>query len=102
MVYDEIERASRTELRELQSDRLTRTVKRAYEDVPFYREALDAAGVEPDEIADVSAIDRLPFTTKADFRAEYPDGLVAVPREDRARLHASSGTTGKPDRKSVV
>ena len=96
MVYDEIERASRTELRELQSDRLTRTVKRAYEDVPFYREALDAAGVEPDEIADVSAIDRLPFTTKADFRAEYPDGLVAVPREDRARLHASSGTTGKP------
>jgi phenylacetate-CoA ligase len=96
MVYDEIERASRTELRELQSDRLTRTVKRAYKRVPFYREALDAAGVEPDEIADVSAIDRLPFTTKADFRAEYPDGLVAVPREDRARLHASSGTTGKP------
>jgi phenylacetate-CoA ligase len=96
MVYDEIERASRAELRELQSDRLARTVRRAYEDVPFYRAALEAAGVEPGSIETVDDIDRLPFTTKADFRSEYPDGLFAVPREDLARLHASSGTTGTP------
>jgi phenylacetate-CoA ligase len=96
MVYDEIERTSRVELRELQSDRLARTVKRAYEDVPFYRAALEEASVKPGDVEDVTDIDRLPFTTKADFRSEYPDGLVAVPREALARLHASSGTTGVP------
>jgi len=96
MVYDEIERASREELRDLQSERLRRTVMRAYEDVPFYRAMLDEAGVAPNEIESVADIDRLPFTTKEDFRDQYPDGLFAVPREDVVRLHASSGTTGKP------
>jgi phenylacetate-CoA ligase len=96
MVYDEIERAPRTELRDLQSERLARTVQRVYEDVPFYREALDEAGVRPADVDDISAIGRLPFTTKEDFRTEYPDGLFAVPRADVVRLHASSGTTGTP------
>lgn len=96
MVYDEIERASRTELRDLQSDRLRRTVKRAYEDVPFYREALDEVDVTPADVDGIADLDRLPFTTKEDFREEYPDGLFAVEREEIVRLHASSGTTGKP------
>jgi phenylacetate-CoA ligase len=96
MVYDEIERASREELADLQSDRLAWTVKRAYEDVPFYRDALDDADVTPDDIESVADVDRLPFTTKEDFRDQYPDGLFAVPRAEVVRVHASSGTTGTP------
>jgi phenylacetate-CoA ligase len=96
MVYHDVETASRDTLRDLQSDRLDATVRRAYDEVPFYRDALDEAGVEPGEITGIGDLERLPFTTKEDFRDEYPDGLFAVPDEDVRRIHASSGTTGKP------
>lgn len=86
----------RAELRELQTDRLKQTVERAYENVPFYRTALDEAGVAPSDIDSVDDISQLPMTTKEDFRDEYPDGLFAVPGDEIRRIHASSGTTGKP------
>ncbi|WP_227354482.1 phenylacetate--CoA ligase PaaK [Haladaptatus salinisoli] len=96
MAYSDTEMSSRDELRALQDERLAETVERAYENVPFYRNALDEAGVSPDDIEGVEDISRLPFTTKEDFRDEYPDGMFAVPREEIRRIHASSGTTGKP------
>ncbi|WP_135805585.1 phenylacetate--CoA ligase PaaK [Halorussus marinus] len=96
MVYSDIESAPREELRALQSERLAETVANAYENVDFYREALDEAGVDPDEIEGVEDVSKLPFTTKTDFRDEYPDGLFAVDHDDVRRIHASSGTTGKP------
>jgi len=96
MVYDGVETASREDLRDLQSERLRETVKLAYERVPFYERALDEAGIEPGEIDGVDDVERLPFTTKEDFREEYPDGLFAVDWGDVRRIHASSGTTGKP------
>lgn len=88
--------ASRDRLRDLQDERLVETVRRAYENVPFYREALDEAGVSPGGLSGVDDIERLPFTTKEDFRDQYPDGLFAVDDEAVERIHASSGTTGKP------
>ena len=91
-----VERRSREELRELQAERLRATVQRAYENVPFYREALDEAGVAPEDIDSVEDVTRLPTTTKEDFRDEYPDGLFAVDDDEVRRIHASSGTTGKP------
>ncbi|NHN49020.1 phenylacetate--CoA ligase [Halostella sp. JP-L12] len=96
MVYHDIERSPRDDLRDLQGDRLADTVRRAYENVPFYRDALDDAGVAPDDVTDIDDVERLPFTTKEDFRDEYPDGLFAVDDEAVRRIHASSGTTGKP------
>ncbi|WP_440006368.1 phenylacetate--CoA ligase PaaK [Halomicrococcus sp. SG-WS-1] len=96
MVYSDIEAASRDELRSLQGDRLAETVAYAYENVPFYRDALDEAGVAPDDVESVADVTELPFTTKEDFRDEYPDGLFAVGHADVNRIHASSGTTGKP------
>ncbi|MFC4549652.1 MULTISPECIES: phenylacetate--CoA ligase PaaK [Halorussus] len=96
MAYSEIETASRDELRNLQDERLAETVRYAYENVDFYREALDEAGVSPDDIRSVDDVSKLPFTRKEDFREEYPDGLFAVDHEDVRRIHASSGTTGKP------
>jgi len=96
MGYHDVETVSRETLRDLQGDRLAETVRRAYDEVPFYRDALEEAGVDPAAISDVSDVERLPFTTKEDFRDEYPDGLFAVPDEDVRRIHASSGTTGKP------
>ncbi|WP_227373551.1 phenylacetate--CoA ligase PaaK [Haladaptatus halobius] len=96
MAYSDTEMSSRDELRALQDERLAETVARAYENVSFYRNALDDAGVSPDDIEGVEDISHLPFTTKEDFRDEYPDGMFAVPREDIRRIHASSGTTGKP------
>ncbi|WP_115864354.1 phenylacetate--CoA ligase PaaK [Halorussus litoreus] len=96
MAYSDIETASREDLRELQDDRLAETVEYAYENVDFYREALDEAGVSPDDVDSVDDLAELPFTTKEDFRDEYPDGLFAVDHEDVRRIHASSGTTGKP------
>ncbi len=95
-MIEEIEHASRSELRELQSARLRATVERAYEHVPFYRNALDEAGVTPGDVRGVEDLPELPFTTKADFRDQYPDGLFAVDDEELLRIHASSGTTGKP------
>ncbi len=91
-----IERASADELRALQLARLKETVAHAYTHVPHYRRAFDAAGVAPGDVRSLDDLARLPFTTKADLRDNYPFGMFAVPRERIARIHASSGTTGKP------
>ena len=96
MVYKPVEASDRSELRDLQSDQLQKTVQHAYENVPYYRDQLDEIGVTPEDIQTVDEISELPFTTKEDFRDEYPDGLFAVDDEDVLRIHASSGTTGKP------
>ncbi|MFC4360582.1 phenylacetate--CoA ligase PaaK [Halobium salinum] len=96
MVYNDIETAPREALRDLQDERLRDAVSRAYENVPFYRERLDEAGVAPEDVGSVDDVTKLPFTTKGDFREEYPDGLFAVDWDDVSRIHASSGTTGKP------
>jgi len=96
MVHNDVETAGREVLTELQNERLRATVQTAYEEVPFYRDAFDEAGLSPDDIAGVEDLNRLPFTTKEDFRDEYPDGLFAVNWGDVRRIHASSGTTGKP------
>jgi phenylacetate-CoA ligase len=93
---DPIERASADELRALQLVRLKETVRRAYDNVPHYRSALDERGIAPQDIKELSDLGRLPFTTKEDLRANYPFGMFAVPREHVVRVHASSGTTGKP------
>ncbi|WP_299051306.1 phenylacetate--CoA ligase PaaK [uncultured Nocardioides sp.] len=93
---DPIERASTDELRALQTERLRWTVRHAYENVPHYRAAFEAAGAHPDDVRELSDLARLPFTTKADLRENYPFGMFAVPRERVARVHASSGTTGRP------
>ncbi len=91
-----IETAPIEELRELQLSRLRQTVRRAYGNVGHYRDAFDRAGVQPDDIRSLSDLARLPFTTKEDLRRSYPYGMFAVPREQVVRIHASSGTTGKP------
>ncbi|MDZ5459714.1 phenylacetate--CoA ligase PaaK [Azohydromonas lata] len=91
-----IERASRDEIAALQLQRLRRTLEHAYENVPHYRRAFDAKGVHPSDLKTLSDIARFPFTTKHDLRDNYPFGLFAVPRQQVARVHASSGTTGKP------
>ena len=96
MARKPIEAADRAEIRELQVDRLRATVENAYENVPFYREQLDDMGVAPGDIGSVEDVRKLPMTTKEDFRDEYPDGLFAVDDEEIRRIHASSGTTGKP------
>ena len=90
------ETLSRGELAALQLQRLQATVERAYSKVPHVRRKLDAAGVSRERIKTLADIARLPFTTKADLRDNFPFGLFAVPREQVLRLHASSGTTGKP------
>ncbi len=91
-----IETASVDELREVQFERLRWSVRHAYDHVPHYRAAFDAAGVHPDDVKTLADIARLPFTTKADLRDNYPFGMLAVPRDQVARVHASSGTTGRP------
>ena len=96
MAHKPIEAADRAEIRELQTDRLRATVENAYENVPFYRDQLDDMGVSPKDIGSVEDVRKLPMTTKEDFRDEYPDGLFAVDHDDVRRIHASSGTTGKP------
>lgn len=90
-----IECATRSVLEIIQSKRLKKIVKSNYENVPFYREKLDTAGVKPEDITSIHDIVKLPFTTKQDLRDTYPFGLVAVPRKELYRVHASSGTTGK-------
>ena len=96
MVYNEVETASRDELRDLQTSRLQETVEHVYENVPWYRDRLEDAGVEPSDVEDVADVSTLPFTTKEDIRDNYPDDLFAVPHDELRRIHASSGTTGKP------
>jgi phenylacetate-CoA ligase len=91
-----IERASVDELRALQLERLRWSLAHAYAHVPHYRAAFDAAGTHPDDVKDLADLARLPTTAKADLRANYPFGMFAVPREQVVRVHASSGTTGKP------
>ena len=86
----------REEMRALQSERLRKTVKTCYEKVPFYKRKMDELGVTPDDIKSVDDVTKLPFTTKYDLRDEYPYGLQAVPMSEVKRIHASSGTTGKP------
>src|SRR5947209_6600679 len=86
----------RAELAILQTQRLQQQVTRAYERVPFYRQALEECGVHPEDIRVLDDIERLPFTVKDNFRTTYPYGLFAVPLKEVVRLHASSGTTGKP------
>jgi phenylacetate-CoA ligase len=95
-LLDAGERLDLVALRALQRERLAATLRLAYEKVPHYRRAFDAAGVSPADFRDLPDLGKFPFTTKADLRANYPFAMFAVPREAVARLHASSGTTGKP------
>ena len=83
-------------IRDLQLTRLKWSLRHAYDNVPHYKTAFDAAGVRPDDLQSLTDLARFPYTTKADLRANYPLGMLAVPREKLARIHASSGTTGKP------
>jgi len=91
-----IETASRDEIEALQLKRLRWTLQHAYDNVPHYRQAFDDRGVHPEELRQLSDLAKFPFTTKKDLRDNYPFGLFAVPREQVLRIHASSGTTGKP------
>jgi len=91
-----IERASRDELAHVQLERMRRSLAHAYARVPHYRAAFDAAGVRPDDLRTLADLAKFPFTTKQDLRANYPFGMFAVPMDDVVRIHASSGTTGKP------
>ena len=96
MIWAKEETLSRAEIEALQLARLQETVCRVYEKVQPYREKMDAAGVKPDDIRTLSDLKRLPFVTKQDMRDNYPFGLFAVPKDELVRIHASSGTTGKP------
>lgn len=91
-----IETASRDEVQALQQQRLRWTLQHAYDNVPHYQRAFDAKGVHPSDLKQLSDLSKFPFTVKKDLRDNYPFGMFAVPREKVARIHASSGTTGKP------
>ena len=91
-----IECLSRQAMRALQSERLSALVYRVYNNVAFYRQRMDEMGVKPSDIRSIDDIVKLPFTYKQDLRDNYPYGLFAVPMKDIVRVHASSGTTGKP------
>ena len=93
---DAIENASRDEIAALQLERLRKTLTHAYNNVNHYKAKFDAAGVHPEDLKTLQDLARFPFTTKADLRDTYPFGMFAVPREQVLRIHASSGTTGKP------
>lgn len=93
--FSAIETAPREEIAALQCYRLIRMVRRVYENVPFYRKKLDEMGIRPGDIRTLDDLRRLPFTYKQDLRDNYPYGLFAVPQAQLARIHASSGTTGK-------
>lgn len=92
----DIEFASRDRISALQLERLRWSLQHAYDNVPHYRAAFDAAGAHPGDVSDLSDLARFPFTTKVDLRANYQFGMFAVPRDRVARIHASSGTTGQP------
>lgn len=91
-----IEKASRDELQALQLQRLKWSLQHAYDNSPVYRKKFDAAGVRPDDLTSLADLAKFPFTTKQDLRDNYPYGMFAVPMENVSRIHASSGTTGKP------
>ncbi len=96
MFNEEFETLPRPALEALQLKRLKSTLARVYANVPFYRASLDKAGLTPDDVRGLEDLQKLPFTYKQDMRDSYPYGLFAVPLEDIVRIHASSGTTGKP------
>ncbi|MCM2308462.1 MAG: phenylacetate--CoA ligase [Sulfuritalea sp.] len=91
-----IEKASRDELQSLQLQRMQWSLKHAYDNVPHYRKKYDAAGVHPNDLKQLSDLAKFPFTTKLDLRDTYPYGMFATPMREVVRVHASSGTTGKP------
>ncbi|MEB3421041.1 phenylacetate--CoA ligase PaaK [Salipiger marinus] len=93
---DPIEIASRDEIAALQQSRMAWSLRHAYENSPFYRKRFDDHGVHPDDFTTLADLAKFPFTTKQDLRDTYPFGMFAVPREKLARIHGSSGTTGKP------
>ena len=93
---DPIEIASRDEIETLQLSRMKWSLQHAYDNVPFYKNSFDAAGVHPDDLKSLADLAKFPFTVKSDLRDNYPFGMFAVPREQVARIHASSGTTGQP------
>jgi len=95
-LLDPIERASRDEITALQVQRLKATLHKVYSNVPHYRKAFDAKGVHPEHLKTLKDLAKFPFTVKKDLRDNYPFGLFAVPKEQVSRIHASSGTTGKP------
>lgn len=96
MIWSKEETLSREEMENLQLTRLKETVARVYEKVPYYRAKMDKIGVKPEDIQTLKDVQKLPFTTKQDMRDTYPFGLFAVLQEELVRIHASSGTTGKP------
>lgn len=97
MIWNQdIECASREQMREIQSRRLANMVKRVYDTVPFYRKKLKDKGIEPGDIKSIDQLKDLPFTLKTDLRDNYPFGLFTVPQSEIVRIHASSGTTGRP------
>lgn len=96
MIWAKEETLSRDEIEKIQLERLKKTVKRVYEKVPTYRAKMEEAGVTPEDIVTLKDIQKLPFTTKQDMRDNYPYGLFTVPKKELRRIHASSGTTGKP------
>jgi phenylacetate-CoA ligase len=91
-----IESASIDQLRALQLERMRWSLQHAYDNVPHYKQSFDAAGLAPGDLKDLSDLDQFPYTTKSDLRNNYPFNMFAVPRKDVVRVHASSGTTGKP------
>jgi phenylacetate-CoA ligase len=95
-VLDPEETMSRDELEALQLSRLQHTVAYAYDRVPLYKRKFDEAGVHPTDLRELADLGKFPFTTKEDLRQEYPFGMFAVPQNEVARIHASSGTTGRP------
>lgn len=96
MIWAKEETLSREEIKEIQTTRLRETVERVYNTVEPYRKKMDEAGIKPENIRGLEDLHNLPFTTKQDMRDNYPFGLFAVPKKDLIRIHASSGTTGKP------
>lgn len=96
MIWAKEETLPRAEIEKIQLERLQETVKRVYEKVAPYRKKMDEAGVKPEDIKTLKDLQKLPFTVKQDFRDNYPYGLFAVDRKELVRIHASSGTTGKP------
>jgi phenylacetate-CoA ligase len=95
MYYSQLETMPRAKLRELQDEQLRHMIGYVYEHIPFYQEMFDSTGIKPTDIRSAEDLPRLPFTRKQDLKDHYPFGLLAVPREQTIRIHASSGTTGK-------
>lgn len=96
MIWSKQETLSRQEIEAIQLERLKETVQRVWDRVPAYRAKMEAAGVKPEDIKELKDLAKLPFVTKQDMRDNYPFGLFAVPKDELVRIHASSGTTGKP------